>query len=229
MKSEVKLISVTPDAEKQIAYCARVSNPTNQENSNFEGLLKYCIKNQHWSIFEHAFLTVEINTSLAIATQILRHRSFTFQQFSQRYADSKELQIELPVPDLRKQDTKNRQNSTDDLGDFIKLTLQERIRVYFEHGLDLYNQLLEQGVAKECARFVLPQATQTRLYMSGSLRSWMHYIDLRSAHGTQKEHMEVAEAIRCIFICQFPIISSALGWGRKNFPECMDAPSICIE
>ena len=225
----VKLVRVTPEAEQHIAYCARVSNPKNQENSNFEGLLKYCIKNQHWSIFEHAFLTVEINTSLAIATQILRHRSFTFQQFSQRYADSTELQVELPVPDLRRQDTKNRQNSTDDLGDFIKLTLQERIRVHFEHGLNLYNQLLEQGVAKECARFVLPQATQTRLYMSGSLRSWMHYIDLRSAHGTQKEHMEIAEAIRCIFTCQFPTISSALGWGRKNCPECIDAPSICIE
>lgn len=229
MKPTVKLISATPNAENHIAYCARVSNPKNQENSNFEGLLKYCIKNQHWSIFEHAFLTVEINTSLAIATQILRHRSFTFQQFSQRYANSTELQIELPVPDLRRQDTKNRQNSTDDLGDHLKLTLQERIRVHFKHGLQLYNELLEEGVAKESARFVLPQATQTRLYMSGSLRSWMHYIDLRSAHGTQQEHMDVAEAIRCIFACQFPTISSALGWGRINCPECQDAPSITLE
>lgn len=227
--SMIKLISVTPNAEQHIAYCARVSNPKNQENNNFEGLLKYCIKHQHWSIFEHAFLTVEINTSLAIATQILRHRSFTFQQFSQRYADSTELQIELPVPDLRRQDTKNRQNSTDDLGDYLKLTLQERIRKHFQGSLALYNDMLEQGVAKECARFVLPQATQTRLYMSGSLRSWMHYIDLRSAHGTQKEHMEVAEAIRYIFICQFPTISSALGWGKENCPECMDAPSITLE
>jgi thymidylate synthase (FAD) len=229
MKSTVKLISATPDAEKHIAYCARVSNPKNQENSNFEGLLKYCIKNQHWSIFEHAFLTVEINTSLAIATQILRHRSFTFQQFSQRYADSTELQLELPVPDLRKQDTKNRQNSTDDLGDYVKLGLQEEIRKHFEYSLKLYNKMLGVGVAKECARFVLPQATQTRLYMSGSLRSWMHYIDLRSAHGTQKEHMEVAEAIRCIFTCQFPTISSALGWSRENCPECEDASSITLE
>jgi thymidylate synthase (FAD) len=229
MKSTVKLISATPDAEKHIAYCARVSNPKNQENSNFEGLLKYCIKNQHWSIFEHAFLTVEINTSLAIATQILRHRSFTFQQFSQRYADSTELQLQLPVPDLRKQDTKNRQNSTDDLGDYVKLGLQEEIRKHFEYSLKLYNKMLGVGVAKECARFVLPQATQTRLYMSGSLRSWMHYIDLRSAHGTQKEHMEVAEAIRCIFTCQFPTISSALGWTRENCPECEDASSITLE
>lgn len=229
MKPEVKFISATPDAEKQIAYCARVSNPKNQENDNFQGLLKYCIKNQHWSIFEHAFLTVEINTSLAIATQILRHRSFTFQQFSQRYADSTELQLELPTPDLRRQDTKNRQNSTDDLDYNVKVNLQERIQKHFERSLSLYNEMLEKGVAKECARFVLPQATQTRLYMSGSIRSWMHYIDLRSAHGTQKEHMEVAEAIRCIFTCQFPTISSALGWGRENCPECMDAPSICIE
>lgn len=229
MKPEVKLISATPNAEQHIAYCARVSNPKNQENDNFEGLLKYCIKHQHWSIFEHAFLTVEINTSLAIATQILRHRSFTFQQFSQRYADSTELQIELPVPDLRRQDTKNRQNSTDDLGDYLKLTLQERIRKHFQGSLALYNDMLAQGVAKECARFVLPQATQTRLYMSGSLRSWMHYIDLRSAHGTQKEHMDVAEAVRCIFTCKFPTISSALGWGRENCPECEDAPSITLE
>ena len=229
MKPTVKLISATPDAEKHIAYCARVSNPKNQENSNFEGLLKYCIKNQHWSIFEHAFLTVEINTSLAIATQILRHRSFTFQQFSQRYADSTELQIEVPVPDLRRQDTKNRQNSTDDLGDYVKLGLQEEIRKHFEYSLKLYNKMLGVGVAKECARFVLPQATQTRLYMSGSLRSWMHYIDLRSAHGTQAEHMEVAEAIRCIFTCQFPTISSALGWSRENCPECEDASSITLE
>ena len=229
MKPTVRLISATSDAEKHIAYCARVSNPKNQENSNFEGLLKYCIKNQHWSIFEHAFLTVEINTSLAIATQILRHRSFTFQQFSQRYADSTELQLELPTPDLRRQDTKNRQNSTDDLDYNVKVNLQERIQKHFERSLSLYNEMLEKGVAKECARFVLPQATQTRLYMSGSIRSWMHYIDLRSAHGTQKEHMEVAEAIRCIFTCQFPTISSALGWGRENCPECLDAPSICIE
>lgn len=229
MKPEIKLISVTPDAEKHIAYCARVSNPKNQDNNSFEGLLKYCIKHQHWSIFEHAFLTVEINTSLAIATQILRHRSFTFQQFSQRYADSTELQIEIPVPDLRKQDEKNRQNSTDDLGDYVKLGLQEKIRNHFQVSLQLYNYMLDMGVAKECARFVLPQATQTRLYMSGSVRSWIHYIDLRSAHGTQKEHMEVAEAIRCIFTCQFPTISSALGWGRENCPECNDSPSITLE
>jgi len=229
MKSEVKLISATPDAEKHIAYCARVSNPKNQENSNFEGLLKYCIKNQHWSIFEHAFLTVEINTSLAIATQILRHRSFTFQQFSQRYADSTELQLEIPVPDLRRQDTKNRQNSTDDLGSDLKETMSLLIKKHFEESLNIYNLLLAQGVAKECARFVLPQATQTRLYMSGSVRSWIHYITLRSAHGTQREHMEVAEAVRCIFTCQFPAISAALEWTREECEPCEYQRSIMIE
>ena len=230
MKATVKLISATPDAEKHIAYCARVSNPKNQDNSNFEGLLKYCIKHQHWSIFEHAFMTVEINTSLAIATQILRHRSFTFQQFSQRYADSTELQIELPIPDLRKQDAKNRQNSTDDLGDYLKLTLQEEIRHHFDTALKLYNKMLGLGVAKESARFVLPQATQTRLYMTGNVRNWIHYILLREKNGTQKEHMDVAESIKCVFCCQYPTIASALDWVRsEDCPECVDAPSIRID
>ena len=229
MNQTVKLIQATPDAERHIAYCARVSNPKNQENDSFEGLLKYCIKNQHWSIFEHAFLTVEINTSLAIATQILRHRSFTFQQFSQRYADSTELQLEIPVPDLRRQDTKNRQNSTDDLGSDLKETMSLLIKKHFEESLNIYNLLLAQGVAKECARFVLPQATQTRLYMSGSVRSWIHYITLRSAHGTQREHMEVAEAIRCIFTCQFPAISAALEWTREECEPCEYQRSIMIE
>jgi len=229
MTQLAKLISVTPDAERHIAYCARVSNPKNQENDSFEGLLKYCIKNQHWSIFEHAFLTVEINTSLAIATQILRHRSFTFQQFSQRYADSTELQLEIPVPDLRRQDTKNRQNSTDDLGSDLKETMSFLIKKHFEESLNIYNLLLAQGVAKECARFVLPQATQTRLYMSGSIRSWIHYINLRSAHGTQREHMEVAEAVRCIFTCQFPAISAALEWTREDCEPCEYQRSIMIE
>jgi thymidylate synthase (FAD) len=230
MKPTVKFISTTPDAEKHISYCARVSNPKNQENSNFKGLLKYCIKNQHWSIFEHAFLTVEINTSLAIATQILRHRSFTFQQFSQRYADSTELQLELPIPELRRQDTKNRQNSTDDLPADLSIYFQTKIEDHFRDAILLYQGMLDAGVAKECARFVLPQATQTRLYMSGSVRSWIHYIDLRSAHGTQREHMEVAEAVKCIFCCQFPTIAEALEWERSpSCPDCIDASSITLE
>ncbi len=216
----VKLISVTPNAERHIAYCARVSNPKNQSNNSFEGLLKYCIQNQHWSIFEHAFLTVEINTSLAIATQILRHRSFTFQQFSQRYADSTELQLELPIPELRRQDTKNRQNSTDDLPADVSISFQTRIENHFKEAILLYQGMLDAGVAKESARFVLPQATQTRLYMSGSLRSWIHYINLRSAHGTQAEHKKIAELCKCIFVDEFPTIAAALDW------ICFEQPSL---
>ena len=175
MKPEVKLVSVTPDAEKHMAYCARVSNPANQENEKFAGLLKYCIQHQHWSIFEQAIMTVEINTTRGIAAQILRHRSFTFQEFSQRYADANLLNQNIPLPDLRRQDTKNRQNSIDDLPDYLKLTLLEDVRVLFEQSQRVYNRLLEKGVAKECARFVLPLATPTRLYMTGSVRSWIHY------------------------------------------------------
>ena len=212
MKPEVKFVSATPDAEKHMAYCARVSNPSNQNSDSFSGLLKYCIKHQHWSIFEQSFLTVEINTTRGIAAQILRHRSFTYQEFSQRYADSSLLGKTIPLPELRRQDDKNRQNSIDDIPDYLKLTLTEDIRVHFEHSMRIYNRLLEQGVAKECARFVLPLATPTRLYMTGSVRSWIHYIDLRSAHGTQKEHMEIAELVRGIFTEQFPAVSEALEW-----------------
>jgi thymidylate synthase (FAD) len=226
----VKLISVTPDAEKHIAYCARVSNPNNQDNSNIDGLIKYCIKNQHWSIFEQAFMTVEINTTRGIAAQILRHRSFTYQEFSQRYADTSLLTDYIPVPDLRSQDTKNRQNSIDDIPDYLKLTLQGEIANHFANASSLYKRLLEHGVAKECARFVLPLATPTRLYMTGSIRSWIHYIDLRAANGTQKEHMDIAEQAKCIFTCQFPKISKALEWVRSDIcEECSDQRSITIE
>jgi thymidylate synthase (FAD) len=226
----VELIWATPSAEQLIVKMARVSNPANQENEKFSGLLKYCIQHQHWSIFEQATMTVEINTTRGIAAQILRHRSFTYQEFSQRYADTNLLNKTIPLPDLRRQDDKNRQNSIDDIPDYLKLTLLEDIRVLFEHSQRVYNRLLEKGVAKECARFVLPLATPTRLYMTGSVRSWIHYIDLRSAHGTQKEHMEIAELIRCIFICQFPAVAEALQWTRKEeCPECSDPRSITIE
>jgi len=211
MKPEVKLISVTPDAEKHMAYCARVSNPSNQENENFSGLLKYCINHQHWSIFEQASMTVEINTTRGIAAQILRHRSFTFQEFSQRYADTNLLNKTIPLPELRRQDTKNRQNSIDDIPDYLKLTLNEEIRTYFERGMGLYNRLLEAGVAKECARFVLPLATPTRLYMTGSLRSWITYIALREKNGTQREHMDIAKLCKEVFCEQFPTTAEALG------------------
>jgi len=208
----IKLISVTPEAEKTIGYVARVSNPNNQENPKVAGLLKYCIQHQHWSIFEQAFMTVEIETTRGLAAQILRHRSFTFQEFSQRYADTNLLADEIPMFDLRSQDLKNRQNSNDDVPQNKKQDLQEKIAEHFVKSMDLYNELLANGIAKECARFVLPLATPTRLYMSGSIRSWIHYIDLRSAHGTQKEHMDIAEGCRDIFKEQFPIIAEALDW-----------------
>tara|TARA_R100001015_G_C4623032_1_gene180694 strand:+ start:1125 stop:1757 length:633 start_codon:yes stop_codon:yes gene_type:complete len=207
----VSLISVSPDAEKHMAYCARVSNPNNQENEKYAGLLRYCIKHQHWSIFEQAFMTLEINTTRGLAAQILRHRSFTYQEFSQRYADAN-LLGSIPIPDLRSQDSKNRQNSIDDLPENQKKQLQKTIAKYFAEGIDLYNELIREGVAKECARFVLPLATPTRLYMSGSVRSWIHYIDLRSGHGTQKEHMDIANECKSIFIGQFPTVSEALEW-----------------
>ena len=208
----VKLISVTPDAEKHMGYVARVSNPNNQENPNVAGLLKYCAKHQHWWVFEQAFMTLEIETNRGIAAQILRHRSFTYQEFSQRYADTNLLANEIPVPDLRRQDTKNRQNSIDDISPEMSSLLQRRITEYFAEGMDLYNELLREGIAKECARFVLPLATPTRIYMTGSVRSWIHYIQLRSANGTQKEHMDIANECKQRFIEQFPIVSEAMEW-----------------
>jgi len=230
MKPEIKLVSVTPDAEKHMGYVARVSNPKNQDNDKFAGLLKYCIKHGHWSVFEQAFMTVEINTTRGLAAQILRHRSFTFQEFSQRYADASMLDDIIPIPELRRQDTKNRQNSIDDLD--VKLVRDYRIGIqkHFDNAMWLYKDMLDNGVAKECARFVLPLATPTRLYMTGSVRSWIHYIDLRSSHGTQKEHMDIAEGVRCIFTCQFPTVAEALGWKLNDrCPGCDDAPSILIE
>ena len=219
----VKLISVTPDAEQTMAYVARVSNPNNQENPNYAKLLAYCIKHNHWSVFEQSFMTLEIETNRGIAAQILRHRSFTYQEFSQRYADTNLLTEYIPVTELRKQDEKNRQNSTDDLQGYLKLKLQAEIQEHFYAANNLYKRLLGHGVAKECARFVLPLATPTRIYMSGSCRSWIHYIQLRSANGTQKEHMDIANECRRIFICTFPTVAEALGW------KCPDNDCGCEE
>ncbi len=208
----VKFISITPDAEKTMAYVARVSNPKNQDNEKFAGLLRYCIKHNHWSVFEQSHMTLEIETTRGLAAQILRHRSFTYQEFSQRYADSSLLEETIALPELRRQDTKNRQNSTDDLDPLDKQHYELEIRKHFDAAMKLYKSMLDNGVAKESARFVLPLATPTRLYMTGSCRSWAHYIDLRSAHGTQKEHMQIAEACRKIFIEQFPNVAEALEW-----------------
>ena len=208
----VKCVTVTPDAEETMGYVARVSNPKNQENPNVSGLLSYCIKHGHWSVFEQAHMTVEINTTRGLAAQILRHRSFTFQEFSQRYADSSLLADKIPLFEIRRQDEKNRQNSIDDIDPFLIQKYEVKIEKHFQKAMKIYQEMLKDGIAKECARFVLPLATPTRLYMTGSIRSWIHYIDLRSAHGTQKEHTQVVNEIRSIFIDKFPIVSQALQW-----------------
>ena len=207
----VQFVSITPDAEKTMAYIARVSNPSNQDNEKYAGLLKYCIKHNHWSVFEQSSMTLEIETTRAIAAQILRHRSFTFQEFSQRYAQTTSLG-DIELPELRRQDAKNRQNSTDDLDPEITDKFNRQMITLFSSAKSLYEQMLSQGVAKECARMVLPLCTPTRIYMTGSCRSWIHYINLRSAHGTQKEHMVIAEACRKVFTEQFPAVSEALDW-----------------
>lgn len=208
---QVKLITVTPDAEKIIGYIARVSNPDNQDNPSVANLLRYCIKHAHWSVFEQADMTLEIETTRAISAQIIRHRSFTFQEFSQRYAEVKQIPA---VFDLRSQDEKNRQNSIDNIPADLKADLQTKIQTHIVETQRLYEELLAQGVAKECARMILPMCTPTKIYMKGNIRSWITYIQLRSANGTQKEHMEIALAAEEIFKTQFPIISEALGWDK---------------
>tara|TARA_B100001250_G_C19572126_1_gene688126 strand:+ start:90 stop:731 length:642 start_codon:yes stop_codon:yes gene_type:complete len=212
MDMNVKLVSVTPDSEKTMGYVARVSNPNNQDNPKVAGLLSYCIKHGHWSVFEQAHMTVEIETTRGLAAQILRHRSFTFQEFSQRYADVSYIREDIPLPELRSQDLKNRQNSIDDVDPEVVDRFNTEMRKHFDESIDLYKKMLHAGIAKECARFVLPLATPTRIYMTGSCRSWIHYINLRSAHGTQKEHMELVQEIKSVFREQFPIVSQALDW-----------------
>tara|TARA_Y100001968_G_C19424452_1_gene753545 strand:- start:940 stop:1572 length:633 start_codon:yes stop_codon:yes gene_type:complete len=209
--SLVQFITATPDAEKNMAYIARVSNPKNQDNEDYTKLLRYCIKHEHWSVFEQAYMTLQIETNRGIAAQVLRHRSFTFQEFSQRYSDSTQLGA-IPIPELRRQDTKNRQNSTADLDENTINEFKEKIQAHFKQSKELYEEMLQKSIAKECARFVLPLATPTRIYMTGSCRSWIHYISLRTAHGTQKEHMYIANECKSIFISNFPSVASALEW-----------------
>jgi len=209
--TNVQLLSLTPEAEKTMAYIARVSNPKNQDNQDFSRLLSYCIKNEHWSVFEQSFMTLQIETNRGIAAQILRHRSFTFQEFSQRYADSSQLG-DIPIPELRRQDVKNRQNSISDLPEELKNKYINEIKENFKKTSNLYEEMLDAGIAKECARFILPLATPTRIYMTGSCRSWIHYIKLRSANGTQEEHKQIALNCKEIFKENFPIVSKALDW-----------------
>ena len=195
-----------------MGYVARVSNPNNQENPKVAGLLSYCIKHNHWSVFEQAHMTLEIETTRGLAAQILRHRSFTYQEFSQRYADSSLLSETIPLPELRRQDTKNRQNSIDDIDPFKRQKFEMLMQQHFSQAMDLYQRMLDEGIAKECARFVLPLACPTKIYMTGSVRSWIHYIDLRSANGTQKEHMDLALGAKEIFCEQFPAVAEAMEW-----------------
>ena len=225
--TKVCLVSVTPDAEKTIGYIARVSNPANQENPKVSGLLKYCIKHGHWSVFEQAMMTLEIHTTRAISPQILRHRSFTFQEFSQRYADSSLLSETIPLPELRSQDDKNRQNSIDDVDPWKKQKYEILMQNHFKQGMELYQQMLEDGIAKECARNVLPLAVPTKMYMTGNLRNWIHYIQLRSANGTQKEHQEIALLAKEHFVCQFPTISEALEWCPEGDCGCAQRLDEC--
>lgn len=206
----VELIWATPEAEKLIVKMARVSNPRNQTNwETGPKLLRYCLDQKHFSIFEMANMCVEINTTRAISAQILRHRSFSFQEFSTRYADVGELGSSV-IPHLRRQDTKNRQNSIDDLDPEQISVYYRRISQLFEDAEHLYHEMVSTGVAKECARSILPLATPTRLYMNGSLRSWIHYLLLRESHGTQMEHQIIAKQIKQIFCNEFPIIGEAV-------------------
>ena len=204
-----KLIWITPDAEKLIGKIARVSNPKNEDNPNYERLLKYLIEHRHWSPFEMASMCVEIKTTRAIAAQILRHRSFSFQEFSQRYAEPMS-DFPFEVPNLRAQDETNRQNSIDNLDDDTVKRHKGRIVELFDEAKRVYDLMIADGIAKECARGVLPLNTETRLYMSGTLRSWLHYLDLRGANGTQREHMQIAASIGEIFDTECPTISRAM-------------------
>jgi thymidylate synthase (FAD) len=206
--ASVKLIAITPEPEKTAIYIARVSNPANQDNPNISGLMKYLIDHKHWSPFEHSFMTVEIKTSRAIAAQILRHRSFSFQEFSQRYS----IVTEYEIYDGRKQAEKNRQSSTDELDPDVLAWFYKEQYDNTMACFKRYNDAIAKGVAKEQARFLLPQQASTTMYMSGSLRSWIHYIDLRTKDDVQQEHKEIAEMIRDIFIKQCPVISHALNW-----------------
>ena len=204
----VKHIHSTQGGDELIAYMARVSNPDNQNNTKTSAkLIKYLIKHKHWSPFEMVSMCVEINTTRSIAAQLLRHRSFSFQEFSQRYAKVTEHPV---IPEWRGQDWKNRQNSLDNLDDITKQEFDIRADFLFDHAYGLYREMLAAGVAKECARDILPLCTPTKLYMHGTLRSWIHYTDLRCGNGTQKEHKLIADGVKELIIEQFPLVSEAI-------------------
>ena len=212
MTHTATLVHATAGAEDLIAYMARVSNPDNQDNPSYEKLIRYLINQNHWSPFEMVSMCVEISTTRSIAAQILRHRSFSFQEFSQRYA---QVSNKPAMPEWRGQDHKNRQNSLDNLAPATKNEFNDRTQFLFDHAYGLYNDMLKAGIAKECAREVLPLATPSKLYMHGTLRSWLHYCDLRCANGTQKEHKQIADAVKGLILEQFPTVYAAM-WGRTS-------------
>lgn len=207
----VEFVSITPDAEMHMSFCARVSNPENQKNGECYKLLKYCIDHKHWSVFESSYMTLKINTSIMVSRQILRHRSFTFQEFSQRYSTVSYIG-DFHKIELRRQDNKNRQNSIDDLDENLKCRYEKRIKLLFGDIKNLYNEMIDNGVAKECARSILPMAAPTSMYMTGNCRQWIHYIPLRESNGTQLEHQIVAKDVKKVFIDKFPLVSKALNW-----------------
>ena len=207
-----ELVWSTPKAQDLVVYMARVSNPSNQDsNQGAEKLISYLINHKHWSPFEMVSMCLEVSTTRSVSAQILRHRSFSFQEFSQRYADVTAIGTPV-IPSLRRQDKTNRQNSTDDLDPNQTRLYYHRINLLFKESQDLYSKMVESGVAKETARDVLPLASPTKMYMAGTLRSWIHYIELRTANGTQKEHQNIALNAKNIFKQEFPIIAKALNW-----------------
>jgi len=202
-----RLVWITDKAQNVISYCARVSNPSNQENyDTAPKLIKYCAKNGHWSIFETASMCIEIETTRAISAQIARHRSFSFQEHSQRYAES----LTYSLPQFRSQDLKNRQNSLENIEESKQQELQDKSKQVIEKCFELYQEMLKEGVAKETARMILPMCTNTRMYMSGTIRSWIHYIKLRAHKDTQLEHRKIADQIKTILLEQIPVLSEIL-------------------
>lgn len=206
--SPVSLVSITPEAEKIMGYVARVSSPQNQGNDAVK-LLRYCLRKGHWSVFEHAFMTLDIATTRMISAQIIRHRSFTFSEFSQRYAA---VAPNIEIGELRRQDEKNRQNSTDDLDPELAESFTDQANILMDSVTGLYSEMLDAGVAKESARQILPMCAPTRIFMSGSIRNWIHYIDVRTEDGVQKEHKDIAEAVKAVFVDNLPVVASAKGW-----------------
>lgn len=208
-EENIEFVKNVQNTEGLIAYIARVSS-SDQKNPSYAGLIKYCMNHGHWSILETANVVFEVETTRAIAPQILRHRSFNFQEFSQRYAKVDDDAME--VFEARRQDKKNRQNSIDDLPPEIKIEWEEKQKENWDRAVEDYNWALDNGIAKETARAVLPLQAKTRLFMNGTLRSWVHYVNLRSDPATQKEHRIIAEAVKEHLIKRFPVIAEAAGW-----------------